>query len=125
MEEDLEIININNKIYSIEDLEKIIKEIIEPSNYSDYNFSWNSEDFKNKSCSFIITQMYDYVNFNSKVVLKLCRLFQTDNIETDQSSRRGCETCDYGSSYQIDFYIKEVGSMPELALLDIDNLNKK
>lgn len=58
-----------------------------------------------------VSQMYGYVPLTLGVLLKLAKVFGTDKFEQSQYSSGGCETCDYGSSYEITFSFnkKDVG----------------
>lgn len=53
----------------------------------------------------IISQMYDYVDFSFSTLKKLSELFGTDKIDVNNWSLGGCETCDFGSSYKVEFEI--------------------
>ena len=44
--------------------------------------------------------MYEFIEFNTQKLLKLCNVFKTDKIEIDEDSYGGCPTCDYGSNYE-------------------------
>ena len=52
-----------------------------------------------------VSSQYDSPPFNSGVIFALCEAFETKKIDSDQFSYRGCETCDYGSSYGYDLTI--------------------
>jgi hypothetical protein len=55
-----------------------------------------------------ISQMYDYVDVQFDQLMKLSELAQTRKINIgDKTSRGGCETCDFGSSYQIRLHLDE------------------
>jgi len=48
------------------------------------------------------TQMYGYVDLSFESLLALSVIFQTKKIDIgDRENWGGCETCDYGSSYQV------------------------
>jgi hypothetical protein len=51
-----------------------------------------------------VEQMYSYVSFNLKMLLEIAEFFGTQNINDNKWSSGGCETCDYGSSYRVEFY---------------------
>jgi len=46
-----------------------------------------------------VKQMYEYVSVNFEKMQKIANWFDTVNLDVDEWSRRGCDTCDYGSSY--------------------------
>jgi len=52
-----------------------------------------------------IKQMYEFVPCGFKQLKGLSELFGTDDINVDSDHFNGCETCDYGSSYEHTFYI--------------------
>lgn len=43
--------------------------------------------------------MYEPPTINFESLMKLSELFGTRDIDVDEFSKRGCETCDWGSSY--------------------------
>jgi len=43
--------------------------------------------------------MYESPNLNFAKLMELSKLFGTEEINVDNYSEGGCETCDYGSSY--------------------------
>ena len=52
--------------------------------------------------------MYDHPTLNLKKLRALSEFFETDNInDDDRFSHRGCETCDYGSSYGFTLTIRK------------------
>lgn len=53
----------------------------------------------------VISRMYDYIDCSFKNLRALADFFETDNLDVDQWSSRGCDTCDYGSSYTKEFTI--------------------
>jgi len=54
-----------------------------------------------------ITRMYSYVVIQFKTLDALAKLFKTDQINlSDGDHSSGCETCDYGSSYEVNITIK-------------------
>lgn len=52
-----------------------------------------------------VSQMYEYVDCSFKVLMGLSKIFGTESIDIDDYSTSGCETCDYGSSYEKTFKI--------------------
>lgn len=47
-----------------------------------------------------VTNMYEAPKLSFKEFKKLSEFFETDNIDKyDDISNKGCDTCDYGSSY--------------------------
>jgi len=53
-----------------------------------------------------VASMYEYVPVDFKYLLKVGEFFKTDKINLHKESYSGCETCDYGSSYQVTYYIE-------------------
>ena len=56
--------------------------------------------------TFKVERMYDYVPLNLEILLKLAGFFDTKKIDTDKYSYAGCATCDFGSSYEIEFTVR-------------------
>ena len=55
----------------------------------------------------IIKQMYEYINCSLENLIKVSRIVGTEKIDVDEWSTGGCETCDYGSSYEKTITITE------------------
>jgi len=56
------------------------------------------------------SQMYEYVNLSFETLLALSEIFQTKKIDIgERENWGGCETCDYGSKYQVSV---RVGNSP-------------
>lgn len=53
-----------------------------------------------------VSQMYEYLSVNITHLMKLMRFFNTSNITDDRYGERGCESCEYGSSYTVDITIE-------------------
>jgi predicted nucleic-acid-binding Zn-ribbon protein len=47
-----------------------------------------------------VDQMYEFIGISFSKLLALSKLFGTEKIDVNDYSQSGCETCDYGSSYQ-------------------------
>lgn len=48
-----------------------------------------------------VKNMFEYVPLPFAILKQVSEFFETDNInEISRHSRGGCETCDYGSSYE-------------------------
>lgn len=55
-----------------------------------------------------VSKMYDYVPMNFYILSGLSEIFGTKNIDVcGKHNYPGCETCDYGSSYTVEFEIWE------------------
>ena len=54
-----------------------------------------------------ISQMYEHLSMNVKTMIALSEYFGTQDWDTDLTSSPGCETCDYGSSYDHDITFKD------------------
>ena len=48
-----------------------------------------------------LIRMYEFVPVDVKVLFALANIFGTKEINVDQYSTPGCETCDWGSSYEV------------------------
>lgn len=53
-----------------------------------------------------IFKMYNYVDLQFSHLMKIAKFFETLNINEDRTSCNGCDTCDYGSSYEINLSIR-------------------
>lgn len=53
-----------------------------------------------------VKQMYNYVNVDFAFLLKLSEFFDTKEINDERYSSSGCESCDYGSSYEVVLTVK-------------------
>jgi hypothetical protein len=53
-----------------------------------------------------ISRMYEYVTFNAESLFKLCEFFDTMNVSDSRYSYGGCETCDYGSKYEVTLHVR-------------------
>lgn len=75
---------------------------------------------KNQASGFVINygQMYEKPELNFDKLMQLSEIFGTREIDVDDYSEGGCETCDYGSDYghEIQIYnpTKNVEEMKEL-----------
>lgn len=83
-------------------LDQQIKDILLPEG-GKIEYSVNNDDFQ-----IIISEMYEYLPMNLGMLVKLSELLGTQDIRTEQESWGGCETCDYGSKYMHQLYIKNV-----------------
>ena len=54
-----------------------------------------------------VRMMYKYVPVDFKILKHIGDFFETDKINLKKAGYEGCETCDYGSSYIVTFYIKK------------------
>lgn len=79
-----------------------LKEIFIGSPYRDIQIDLEHHDPKKGTLTIRISQMYDFVDVSFDQLSKLSELAQTRGINFgSKTSRGGCETCDYGSSYEI------------------------
>jgi len=60
-------------------------------------------DYAYPQIDITISKMYGFVELSVKHLLRLADLVGTDEIKVNQYSHQGCETCDYGSSYEHTF----------------------
>ena len=67
--------------------------------------------------------MYESPNLSFAILMKLSELFGTEEIDVDDFAYKGCDTCDYGSSYghEIQVYnpTKNVSEMDSLVGSDL------
>lgn len=55
-----------------------------------------------------VAQSYDFVAVDFKVLKSVGEFFETDKVNGSEGEYwNGCGTCDYGSSYSVDFVIEE------------------
>ena len=69
-------------------------------------FCRNSDDSLNVE----VKQMYEYVDCSFGKLKQLSEFFGTDHIDMDNWASKGCDTCDFGSSYTVSISIKEIKS---------------
>jgi len=89
------------KIITLDDVKKL--NLWETSGYDNFEIILNS--VKN-GYDLEVTRMYEYVDFSFDILMKLSELFGTKNINVEHFSESGCETCDFGSRYEITFNIR-------------------
>lgn len=56
---------------------------------------------------FTVSQMYEYLPMNLRIMTRLAEIIGTDKLKFDQDSSSGCETCDYGSSYSHNIAVRK------------------
>ena len=56
---------------------------------------------------FTVSQMYEYLPMNLRIMTRLAEIIGTDKLKFDQDSSSGCETCDYGSSYSHNITVRK------------------
>lgn len=59
----------------------------------------------NKKVRVRISKMYDYVPLSFAILSQVSAFFDTMEINEDRYQESGCETCDYGSSYELTLII--------------------
>lgn len=79
--------------------------------FREHSYRWDDfeivDESTGKEIRLAVQRMYEYVPFGFGILKKISEIFGTDLIDTDNYSRGGCETCDWGSLYKITFIIKE------------------
>lgn len=60
---------------------------------------------RNDMLEVLVGDMYQFVPVDFKYLVKIGEFFNTDKINLTKEANEGCETCNYGSSYEITFYI--------------------
>ena len=54
------------------------------------------------------TEMYEPPDITYKLLSVVSEFFGTDEIDIDNMSRRGCESCDYGSRYGAEVQVYKI-----------------
>ena len=59
-----------------------------------------------------VKAMYEYVPLTLDILLKLAKVFGTDKFRQSQYHSGGCDTCNFGSSYEVTFSFdkKDIGT---------------
>lgn len=83
-------------------------ELVKARNAESYNKADVTASVEGDTVRIRADRMYEYVDVSFAALKELSDLFGTDKIDTDQDSSGGCETCDYGSSYEVTFIIRGV-----------------
>lgn len=60
---------------------------------------------KDSGYTITVDQMYGYVDLTFDILTKISKFFDTENIHDSRYQSDGCETCDHGSSYEIELYV--------------------
>ena len=89
---------------SVESVQDFITDLIDAKSYEKPEVTVSLHD---NVYSIHIKQMYEYVAVNFRFLSAISQYFNTDNIHDERYSRDGCETCDYGSSYEVTITVKE------------------
>ena len=89
---------------SKEDIDKFVRETWPEEPYCDYRVEIARADAD--SAEFTLKQMYKYVELDFAKLKAVSDFFGTLNVLTDMDSYGGCETCDYGSSYEVTFKVR-------------------
>lgn len=61
-----------------------------------------------------VSRMYEYVEFSAEKMFSICRFFNTMNVNDDRYAYGGCETCDYGSKYTVEFTVRDGKPFPQV-----------
>lgn len=61
---------------------------------------------RNNNLFIHISQMYEYVKIDFKFLKQLSEFVGSDEINDERYNTDGCETCDYGSKYEITLIVK-------------------
>jgi hypothetical protein len=93
------------KYPSIDEVESLVKRLFVP----EYNGDKLSISARRDGLAYVIEieRMYDYVPVKLSHLLSLAKFFDTLNINDSRYSSQGCDTCDYGSSYEVTLTVKE------------------
>jgi hypothetical protein len=90
------------KYPSTEEVETFVRSL-----FPDYHFKGSDSsltvvfDGVRQQYTITIAQMYEYVPVNFDMLYRLSDFFETRKINDTRYSSRGCDTCDYGSSYEV------------------------
>lgn len=93
------------KSRSIEEIEEFCKTVIWPDESTDEDFSLKVT-YDGEGFTIEVAQMYCYVPLNLARLLRLSEFFGTTNINDSRYSSDGCESCDYGSSYEVTLHVQ-------------------
>jgi hypothetical protein len=81
------------------------KLIYPPESHKDKDLDIKVDDISEKQIVVKISRMYNYVDTSFKKLKEISEAFGTDEIDLNQWSMKGCDTCDFGSSYEVTFTI--------------------
>ena len=91
------------KTIDLNELESAAKAIFPDNDLRDLSISISSgADYINLR----VSQMYEFVPFSYSILKKIEAATGCEDIDVDQYANGGCETCDYGSSYEVTFTLK-------------------
>jgi hypothetical protein len=88
-------------------IEKSVNELFNKDKYgtSHRDFEFNVNVISQNEVELTVSQMYKFVDASLENLIALAELFETKNINMNNWSSNGCDTCDYGSCYSITFTI--------------------
>lgn len=76
---------------------------------ADVAYDWSCVEIETVGADFVeftVKNMYEYVDLDFAKLKAVADFFGTLDVRTDKDSHGGCETCDYGSSYEVTFRIR-------------------
>lgn len=75
--------------------------------YKNFNVTARYEKVLRPYYQIEISQMYKHVPMDFAIMMKISKILNTQNFEINNTSARGCDTCDYGSSYDVNITVFE------------------
>jgi len=60
-------------------------------------------DSTGKKIHIKVSQMYEYVEVSLSILKEISKKMKCEEIDLESYQSDGCETCDYGSSYELTF----------------------
>jgi len=84
-----------------------IGEAFEGYDFRDFEVKFLNHDPVKGTLTLRVQQMYEYVEVTFANLEKLSTICGTTSIDVgEKDARGGCESCDYGSCYMVDFHLK-------------------
>lgn len=82
-------------------------EAVFESGWGDIEVKFLDHDPAQGTLTLRVQQMYEYVEVTFANLEKLSNICETTSIDVGEKvAYGGCETCDYGSCYMVDFHLK-------------------
>lgn len=82
------------------EIETFINELFKDSGYSHRKITISRDSGK---LYITVDQMYEFIECNFAKLTEMSKYFDTVNFDVDEWFHSGCESCDYGSSYNKKF----------------------
>lgn len=88
------------KTKSKEEITTFFKELFKEERETEIETIFSTDELR-----VTVSQMYNFVEVDFKKMKAIGEFFETENLNVENDSYPGCETCDYGSSYQMTFVL--------------------